>query len=61
MPRKARIDATRALYRLIIRGIERNEIFRSAYDRDIFFRRLSESKRGEKIARDNQFGLIDKK
>lgn len=41
MPRKARIDGPGALHHLIIRGIERREIFRSDYDRLNFLERLS--------------------
>lgn len=40
MPRKARIDAPGALHHVIVRGIERGEIFRSDYDRRIFLNRL---------------------
>ena len=42
MPRKARIDAPGALQHIIVRGIERREIFRSDYDRNNFLNRLSE-------------------
>jgi len=41
MPRKARIDAPGALHHLIIRGIERRQIFRSDFDRENFLNRLS--------------------
>lgn len=34
MPRKARIDAPGALQHIIIRGIERKEIFRDAKDKN---------------------------
>ena len=40
MPRRARIDAAGALHHIIIRGIERNEIFRDDHDKDIFIDRL---------------------
>ena len=40
MPRKARIDAPGALHHIIIRGIERRAIFRSAADRNNFLERL---------------------
>ncbi|HFQ81857.1 MAG TPA: transposase [Desulfobacterales bacterium] len=40
MPRKARIDTSGALHHIIIRGIERNKIFRSDYDRQDFLNRL---------------------
>ena len=41
MPRQSRIDAPRALHRVIIRGIERRAIFfRDAKDRDAFLDRL---------------------
>jgi len=41
MPRKARIDAPGALHHIIIRGIERNAIFKDDSDRDNFLDRLS--------------------
>ena len=41
MPRKARIDAPGALHHIIIRGIERRNIFRSDYDKQNFLKRLS--------------------
>jgi len=40
MPRKARIDAPGALHHVIVRGIERGNIFRSDYDRRNFLNRL---------------------
>lgn len=40
MPRKARIDAPGALHHIIVRGIERRNIFRSDYDRKNFINRL---------------------
>ena len=40
MPRRARIDAPGALHHIIIRGIERNEIFRDDHDKDVFIDRL---------------------
>jgi putative transposase len=40
MPRKARIDAPGAVHHLIIRGIERNEIFKDDFDRNNFLDRL---------------------
>ncbi len=40
MPRKARIDAPGALHHVIVRGIERRNIFRSDYDRRNFLNRL---------------------
>ncbi len=42
MPRKARIDAPGAVHHVIIRGIERKNIFRSDSDRVNFLVRLSE-------------------
>jgi len=36
MPRKARIDAPGALQNIIIRGIERNSIFRDDHDKEKF-------------------------
>ncbi|HSO61694.1 MAG TPA: transposase [Desulfobacterales bacterium] len=48
MPRKARIDAPRALHHIIVRGIDRRKIFFDDFDRDDFLNRLglmvSESK-----------------
>ena len=40
MPRKARIDAPGALHHIIIRGIERKNIFRDNADRNVFLDRL---------------------
>jgi REP element-mobilizing transposase RayT len=40
MPRQARIDAPDALHHVIVRGIERQKIFRSDNDRDDFIERL---------------------
>ena len=40
MPRKARIDAPGAVHHLIIRGIERKEIFKDDFDRNNFLDRL---------------------
>ena len=40
MPRQARIDAPSAVHHIIIRGIERKEIFREEEDRKEFLRRL---------------------
>ena len=40
MPRHARLDAPGALQHLIIRGIERQKIFRDDDDRAAFLRRL---------------------
>ena len=40
MPRKARIDAPGALHHIIVRGIERREIFYDNNDRDNFLERL---------------------
>jgi len=42
MPRKARIDAPGAVHHVIIRGIERKNIFRSDSDRENFLSRLGE-------------------
>ena len=42
MPRKARIDAPGALHHLIVRGIERKEIFQDDADRDFFVERLGQ-------------------
>jgi len=41
MPRLARLDAPGVLHHIIIRGIERREIFRDNNDRDDFLKRLS--------------------
>jgi putative transposase len=40
MPRKARLDAPGALHHIIVRGIERRNIFRDDADRDDFLERL---------------------
>jgi putative transposase len=40
MPRKARIDAPRALHHIIVRGIERRAIFRDSRDYEAFLARL---------------------
>jgi len=42
MPRSARLDAPGALHHIIIRGIERRNIFRDNKDRDNFIDRLSD-------------------
>jgi len=48
MPRKARIDAPGALHHIMVRGIEKRDIFYDDHDRDIFIKKLgtiiSESK-----------------
>ena len=41
MPRLARLDAPGVLHHVIIRGIERNKIFRDMADKDNFIDRLS--------------------
>ncbi len=40
MPRKARIDAPGALHHIIVRGIEKSEIFKDNSDRQRFIERL---------------------
>jgi putative transposase len=40
MPRQARIDALGALHHLIIRGIDRTDIFLDERDRENFLERL---------------------
>ena len=40
MPRKARIDAPGALHHVIIRGIEKKDIFRGNHDKETFIARL---------------------
>ena len=40
MPRKARIDAPGAVHHIIVRGIERGEIFHDDQDRNQFVKRL---------------------
>ena len=40
MPRKSRIDAPGALHHIIVRGIERSEIFKDNIDRNDFLDRL---------------------
>ena len=42
MPRKARIDAPGALHHIIVRGIEKREIFEDDKDRDQFIKRLGD-------------------
>ena len=42
MPRRSRIDAAGALHHVMVRGIERGEVFRSDTDRDHFVERLAE-------------------
>ena len=42
MPRRSRIDAAGALHHVMVRGIERSEVFRSDTDRDHFVERLGE-------------------
>jgi hypothetical protein len=68
MPRKSRIDAPGALHHIIARGIEGCEIFRDKADRNNFLDRLGgeasppgwASKRGEVIARDNDYRLVER-
>ena len=40
MPRQSRIDAPGALHHIMIRGIERNDIFKDNKDRDNYIERL---------------------
>jgi REP element-mobilizing transposase RayT len=40
MPRKARLDAPGAVHHIIIRGIERRQIFRNDFDRADLIKRL---------------------
>jgi REP-associated tyrosine transposase len=40
MPRKSRIDAPGALQHIIIRGIERSNIFRDEKDKNVFLMRF---------------------
>ncbi|MDI6687945.1 MAG: transposase [Desulfobacterales bacterium] len=42
MPRKSRIDAPGALHHIIVRGIERRQIFEADADRDNFLSRLGD-------------------
>ncbi len=42
MPRQARIDAPDALHHIMVRGIERREIFRDNKDKDDFAERLGD-------------------
>ena len=42
MPRQTRIDAPGALHHIIVRGIERRQIFRDDHDRDNFLKRLAD-------------------
>ncbi len=50
MPRAARIDAPGALHHIIIRGIERNKIFRDNDDREEFLLRLGKLLRATGIS-----------
>ena len=40
MPRKSRIDAPGALHHIIVRGIDRKNMFKDNKDRDSFLERL---------------------
>jgi len=40
MPRKSRIDAPGAMHHIIVRGIDRQKIFRTYEDRNNFIKRL---------------------
>jgi len=40
MPRKSRIDAPGAMHHIIVRGIDRQKIFKNDEDRDHFLSRL---------------------
>lgn len=42
MPRRARVDAVGALHHIMVRGIEREAVFRSDNDRNHFLERLGE-------------------
>jgi len=42
MPRRSRIDAAGALHHVMVRGIERGEVFQSDADRNHFLKRLGE-------------------
>ena len=42
MPRKARIDAPGALHHIIVRGIEKRQIFKDDKDRHQFIKRLDD-------------------
>jgi putative transposase len=42
MPRRSRIDAAGALHHIMVRGIERGEVFRNDTDRNHFLERLGE-------------------
>ncbi len=69
MLRRSRIDAPGALHPIIVRGIERKNIFKDDTDRDNFLERLKISQsiasqfatRGEKIAKENKLKLMKNK
>ena len=42
MPRQSRIDAAGALHHIMVRGIDKNKVFRSDTDRDQFLERLGQ-------------------
>lgn len=52
MPRSARLDAPAVLHHIIIRGIERRNIFRDNQDRENLLERL------ERLSAGNQDGLL---
>ena len=47
MPRQARLDAPGVLHHVIIRGIERRNIFMEDADRDDLIERLAKSAKGK--------------
>jgi len=52
MPRKARIDAPRALHHIIVRGIEWWQIFRGSADRGSYVARSGRVEIAKKIVRE---------
>ena len=51
MPRKARIDAPGALHHIIVRGIEKREIFKDHADRQNLIERLADILGETKVVR----------
>ncbi len=43
MPRRARLDATGALHHIMVRGIDKTNIFRNAEDKTRFHERLGQN------------------
>lgn len=50
MPRRARLDATGALHHIMVRGIDKANIFRDAEDKTRFLERLGQNVQGSKCS-----------